>query len=139
MVYFTTQKVYKMEQIKFKRYHFDMVNKKCYHVSYWGKNIKGSDFAMPNSLSNEDRSMAVDCQFIGIKDVNGKEVYEGDLITNGGDETWLIEPINSLERDGNYYGLCVSKDGNGDNYFYDKGFKNFYVSGNIYEDKYLRS
>lgn len=67
-----------MRNIRFQRYHFDMQGN-CYHVSEWGKDVNGSSFAMPPSLSNEDKSKAVDCQFTSFV-VNGRGVYEGDKI-----------------------------------------------------------
>lgn len=64
-------------EIKFRRYHFDF-DGKCYHVSEWGF-INGA-FASPSSLSNEDRSKAIDCQSTGRVDKTHDEVYEGHII-----------------------------------------------------------
>lgn len=75
-------------------------------------------------------------QFIGLKVKDGTEIYEGDIIEND-DYIWLIEPIGSLERDGNNYGLCASPRGNGENYFIDDSVLNGVVIGNIDENPEL--
>ena len=72
-------------------------------------------------------------QYIGLKDSKGKEIYEGDVIKTK-KYLWLVEPIGSEERDGNQYGLCVSKDGNGKCYFIDSSILAGEVVGNIYEN-----
>ena len=72
-------------------------------------------------------------QFTGLRDKNGKEIYEGDIMRV--DETrWLIEPISVQERDGLNYGLCASPWGNGVNYLIDKSILVGEVIGNIYEN-----
>jgi uncharacterized phage protein (TIGR01671 family) len=75
-------------------------------------------------------------QFTGLKDKNGKEIYEGDIIKVKTIH-WLVEPLNSEERDGDNYGLCVSPNGNGENYFLDKSILEGEVIGSIYENPEL--
>ncbi len=76
-------------------------------------------------------------QFIGLLDKNGKEIYEGHLIQTKDGTVWLVEPIGSLERDGNNYGLCVSPNGNGVNYFIDKSILAGKIIGHICENPEL--
>ena len=75
-------------------------------------------------------------QFTGLKDRNGKEIYEADVIQTK-EFKWLVEPINSLDRDGQVYGLMVSINGNGECFPIDKGILEGIVIGNIYENPEL--
>ena len=67
-----------MREIKFKRAHFDF-NGNFIRFTEWGK-FNGL-FASPASLSNEAKEMAIDLQFTGLTDKNGKDIYEGDIVT----------------------------------------------------------
>jgi len=75
-------------------------------------------------------------QYTGLRDKNGKEIYEGDILDVDG-TPWLIEPIGTEERDGGKFGLCASPYGSGEAYFIDKSILDGKVIGNIWDNPEL--
>lgn len=77
----------KMREIKFRAW--DINGKKMYIPSYVvdedGQFCTDGDYI--NECENRNHAHCVQMQYTGIKDRNGKEIYEGDIIVN-----WWIGP-----------------------------------------------
>lgn len=71
-------------------------------------------------------------QFTGLNDKNGKEIYEGDILTNGdADSRWTVRHLDDV----GYYCLCET---NGDLCeSHPMRTSHLEVIGNIYEDPEL--
>ncbi len=73
------------------------------------------------------------CQFTGKYDINGKEIYEGDIVRfRRSDDEYFIGEISYVEKDGAYF---VIHSGISDNQLY--AFNNYEVIGNIFENPEL--
>jgi hypothetical protein len=115
--------------IKFKRYHLNE-DKKLIAVTEWGKISKRFrifesselEFTMPSNVGNTDYFF--DCQFTGLIDKNGMEIYEGDILVNPENKKGVVEFLNGS--------FCLKSKGY---YVLNSGFlKNKIVVGNILEN-----
>ena len=124
-----------MREIKFRAW--DDVEEQMVYVNYlsWkypsGLEVNGKNVCLPETLM----------QYIGLKDKNGKEIYEGDILI--GSEVYDVREDGTPEidiyfvewDDYNASFICrLSGETVGDN-FECIDYSDLEVAGNIYEDK----
>ena len=119
-----------MREIKFRAWH--KADEKMYEVYGFAQNkwfLKGKQFPMPNGA-------VVIMQYTGLKDKDGKEIYEGDLLTDYGEAPPLY--VEYSEKHGAY--CFVDKfDSSGTVYYTPLMiyYEQMEVIGNIFEHPHL--
>ena len=124
-----------MRKIKFRAW--DKENEKMMKVSsisLENKEIAVKDFGTYHFFRIKDIELM---QYIGLKDKNDKEIYEGDivLVKLGGTSTWYKTIVKFKE------GAFIASLIDGEDYIYifNRGFdsNDFEIIGNIYKNKNL--
>lgn len=122
-----------MRKIKFRAW--DKENEKMMKVS--SLHLENKEISVKENGTFHLFRMQDLMQYTGLKDKNGKEIYEGDvvLVKLGGISTWYKTVIKFKE------GVFIASliDGKDYIYIFNRGFDNndFEVIGNIYENKKL--
>ena len=139
-------------EIKFRGFHKE-INEMEYYDTVAFLNFEEDVLCYQNSPENEphgfsDTSDVELMQFTGIKDKNGVEIYEGDIIAQRikNDEYLNIkevkfgcfeDPVDYFNYDGvGFYAVGNDGEENGTIYYMAK-FADYEVIGNIYENKEL--
>lgn len=129
-----------MKEIKFRAW--DKENKKMFGVSgyFMDMGIEKRKYMLERHGGKEDGDITINksfdevdlMQFTGLKDKNGKEIYEGDILrTNGidGKCLWVIE----WEESSYVYGFSPNHIGGKYSSVHNHAWEEGEVIGNIYE------
>ena len=124
-----------MREIKFRAWNKQKKEMmKVSSISLENKEISVKDFGTYHFFRIKDTELM---QYIGLKDKNNKEIYEGDivLVKPGGTSTWYKTVVKFKE------GAFIASLIDGEDYIYifNRGFdsNDFEIIGNIYKNKKL--
>ena len=128
-----------MREIKFRAW--DKKEKKMYFFGNWSLDSEYTNFALgfehinweQGVVTKEDTKNCILMQYTGLKDKNGKEIYEGDILRNAYGKYivyWLQYDCQFVMAEN----IKIVEDA-GFNYILSKGnIKEFEIIGNIYEN-----
>lgn len=123
-----------MRELKFRAWDGEWM----YEPIIWGDTVYRGELSLEGRISCDDPVM----QYTGLKDKNGKEIYEGDIVDfvihtwDGGGEQYVGEVVFS---NGMYHIETTNNISEGSNILFfvldqDDGFE---VIGNVYENSEL--
>ncbi len=76
------------------------------------------------------------CQYTGLKNINGKEIYEGDIVRAVGFSEW-IGVAKYSDKNQAFVFECIDKNYRGNIVFMSQFGQGFKILGNIYENPEL--
>jgi len=130
-----------MREIKFRAWDKEMnqmTDVKSFHFHQW---YVDTDLSMErNSFKNEETDRHILMQYTGLKDKNGKEIWEGDILANRKIHRDNFYCIVESMRGGCFFGVTVPGRNHNRplfNMMNDEGAEYDEVIGNIYENPEL--
>ncbi len=125
-----------MREIKFRQPLLDS-QERCYAFHYWG--FIGGKYVPPMFPSTTGVKRGEDQEYTGVKDKNGKEIFESDIVIfMVPDCTWsnpqIVQYCHSsfVTKSGNLWGLGFAPD-----IVHNEDLEFLEVIGNIYENPEL--
>ena len=94
----------------------------CHNTSRWKTDKEGKRFIL--------------CQYTGLKNFNGKEIYEGDIVRAIGFSKW-IGVAKYSDKNQAFVFECIDKNYRGNIVFMSQFGQGFKILGNIYENPEL--
>ena len=116
-----------MREIKFRAWD---QRYKTWHL--WGLNVNPETGAY---FTGPPHNELIHCQFTGLHDKNGKEIYEGDIVQQYPDSKWSLQYTIKWREDHCGYWMYIS--GNKPNITLANYREELKVIGNIYENPEL--
>jgi len=123
-----------MREIKFRAWDKNTVSmSRSFSVWEAGDMLKG----LLLKYQNTNNEFPVLMQYTGLKDKNGKEIYEGDIVRvyNDSENFYDCTVVYQVEQWNGVSAVCLSHPGIGEHNFpFDKHYE---IIGNIYENQEL--
>ena len=123
-----------MREIKFRAWDKELKEWTKYSIS----NINGNIIDFYNKEtgfweSDREGERFTLCQYTGLKNINGKEIYEGDIVRAVGFSKW-VGVAKYSDKNQAFVFECIDKNYSGNIVFISQFNRKFKILGNIYEN-----